>query len=158
MCFVFLDKLFLIRTYEISQVFNNYLGLAVKLDVAVLRAARIGLDLPTEPTVGHIIGIVRTLSNAALDPTATHGLVCEFKKKLKAKFKVPGFTGEQTLQTFPSSPDELPQARLDAAYADDKPTDYWKTHSMVLAGSHVPLRSSSSSLRAQPSLGHMSPV
>ena len=133
-----------------------YLGLAVKIDVAVIRAARIGLDLPTEPTVGHIVGVVLSLANAALDPIATHGLVCEFKRKLKAKFKVPGFSGEQSLQTFPSSPVELPQPRIDAAYTDDKPTDYWKTHTLAMAGSHVPLRSSASSLRAPPAMSHMS--
>jgi hypothetical protein len=91
------------------------------------------------------------IAQVSLDASSIHALVCDFKKKLKSQFRLQTFTGEHGIQTFPYTPQELPDARYQKAYASEAPTEHWKTHSLNLAGKIVPLRSTASSLRMAPS-------
>lgn len=126
----------------------------VKVDTAVHRCALIGLDLPTEPTVGHIVSVIVSLAQCSLEAVQMHSLVVEFKKKLKAKCKLHGFSGEHGLVEFPASPHGLPKSRWDSAYGDTKPTEFWQTHTLSMQSQPVPLRSTASSLKTVPTMSH----
>jgi hypothetical protein len=114
------------------------------------RCFLIGLDLPSESTVGCIIATTVAIAQPNLDASSKHALLLDFKRKLKAKCK--GTIGEASLSEFPPNPRDLPEARFNHAYSNSQPTTYWDTHSLG-EQNNVPLRRTSSKLRtAEPEI------
>ena len=74
--------------FKLSQIYHVFLctyplssqGVQSKIHVAVERCVAIGLDLPTEPTSGHIVAVVLSIAQANVDPRASFGFVLDFKK------------------------------------------------------------------------------
>ena len=108
------------------------------------RCCLIGLDLPSETTVGHIVAITAAIAQPNLDSQSKHALVLDFKRKLKSKCK--GIPGEVSLLEFPSEPRDLPAERYAVAYGSGEPTSFWADHTLGDQCS-VPLRRTSSKLR-----------
>lgn len=108
---------------------------AVKIQTMVSRCYLMGLHLPSETTVQHIVASGLDLGMESKTPEARFHLVREFKGQLKQKVKhsdpPPVF-----LTTFPASPDLLPEPLFDAAYADEKPNKIDQGIASAGVGSH----------------------
>jgi hypothetical protein len=94
-------------------------GLQAKLEVVVRRCLLVGMDLPSEPTTGHIVRVLVNKSGVQLSPTESHALLLDFKRKLKAAFRCG--VGETKVTDFPIDPRDMPQTRFDFAYKESPP-------------------------------------
>lgn len=121
------------------------LGLQAKLDLIVRRCVLIGLDIPAEPTTGHIVSVLITKSGVQLSPTESHAAVLDFKRKLKTAFK--HGPGELAVTDFPIDPRDLPQARFEVAYKDSPPVSPQAIPAIPISTAVVPLRRTASTLR-----------
>ena len=126
---------------------------AVKIQTMVSRCYQLGLHLPSETTVQHIVASGLDLGMQSKSPEARFHLVREFKGQLKQKVKhsdpPPVF-----LTTFPASPDLLPEPLFDAAYADEKPNKIDQGIASAGVGSHgVACRRTNTLVRGSTSCG-----
>lgn len=118
-------------------------GVQSKIHVAVERCVAIGLDLPTEPTSGHIVAVVLSIAQANVDPRASFGFVLDFKKRLKLAFK--HGQGETSITDYPADPKHLPESRRVHAYGSEMPNP---DANLQLPHSSIPLRRSSTTVRS----------
>lgn len=126
---------------------------AVKIQTMVSRCYQLGLHLPSETTVQHIVASGLDLGMQSKSPEARFHLVREFKGQMKQKVKhsdpPPVF-----LTTFPASPDLLPEPLFDAAYADEKPNKIDQGIASAGVGSHgVACRRTNTLVRGSSSSG-----
>ena len=126
---------------------------AVKIQTMVSRCYQLGLHLPSETTVQHIVASGLDLGMQSKSPEARFHLVREFKGQMKQKVKhsdpPPVF-----LTTFPASPDLLPEPLFDAAYADEKPNKIDQGIASAGVGSHgVACRRTNTLVRGSSSCG-----
>lgn len=113
--------------------------------MVVRRCALIGLDLPTEPTTGHIVNVLINKSGAQLSPSECHSLLLDFKRKLKVAFK--SGPGEVRLTDFPIDPRDMPPNRFEFAYKASPPVPPESIPATAVYTNAVPLRRTSSTLR-----------
>jgi hypothetical protein len=108
-----------LSTADVEIIVSAENTLQTKLHCIVDRCIRIGLDLPSEATCGHIIGILVAAGAPELraQTSKTHECLTDFKKLLKRKFK--GAAGEVAVTVFPNTPSELPEVRFASAYGSD---------------------------------------
>jgi hypothetical protein len=110
----------------------------------VSRCVKVGLDVPSEPTVGHIINVLVSLSGSTFTPAELHGLVCDFKKKLKHGWKTSKSCSPADVVQYPPDPKQLPEAVHKQAYINCTPVD---DSPLIVSTCHVPLRRTSTALR-----------
>lgn len=141
--------------YEIMFMFwrlynhiSSTAGLPMKLQIVVRRCVLIGLDIPSEPTCGHIVSTMLSLANMSTEGSQAHGIILDFKRLLKLAFKHQ--VGELSITDFPADPSQLPESRINHAYPGGLP-DKIQTPSPTPS---IPLRRSSSSVRIVTPLGH----
>ena len=121
----------------------------MKVEVIAHRCFLIGMDIPSETSVGHIISTMVAITGVNLDVQSKHQLVLEFKKKLKSKFYKT--SGELSLIEYPMNPCDLPEPRYDQAYAGSPPT----SQSFGFSDSDKFLRSTASKLKSEPASAPM---
>jgi len=121
----------------------------MKVEVIAHRCFLIGMDIPSETSVGHIISTMVAITGMHLDVQSKHQLVLEFKKKLKSKFY--RSFGELSVIQYPMNPRDLPESRYEQAYAGSPPT----SQSFDFSDSDKFLRSTASKLKSEPSSSSM---
>ena len=104
------------------------------------------MDIPNEPTIGHIIGVMLSIANHQMEPHELHALVTDFKRALKLKFKTSPTRSLPFIAVFPDSPAELPEALRSHAYGTATLNTDFNTGNSI-AAQPVPLRRSSAHLR-----------
>jgi hypothetical protein len=124
----------------------------IKLTTLVERCLSIGLDIPTERTVQHLVSFLwQHCRPGSSDASQAYPLSLEFKRVLKMRAKTYQFEPDR-LTEFPDSPDDLPQAVLAVAYRDGQSPckSSLDSSSMVVASAAVPCRRSSKLVRSSP--------
>ena len=111
-----------------SDAHNN-----IKIGTLVKRCYSVGLHLPSEPTMQHIISTGLSLGMTGASGEQKHLLLKEFKAQLRNMVKhrsaPPVFLVE-----FPKDPKELPEDLFKMAYDEEKPVAPDEQHVMVCSG------------------------
>ena len=122
---------------------------SIKIGTLVKRCYSVGLHLPSEPTMQHIISTGLSLGMTGASGEQKHQLLKEFKAQLRNMVKhrsgPPVFLVE-----FPKDPKELPEDLFKMAYDEEKPVAPDEQHVMVCSGlgaSDVPCRKSNRLVR-----------
>ena len=123
----------------------TYKGLQAKLEVVVRRCLLVGMDLPSEPTTGHVVSVLVNKSGVQLSPTESHALLLDFKRKLKAAFRCG--VGETKVTDFPIDPRDMPQTRFEFAYNESPPVSPQSVPLTPSTATLIPLRRTASTLR-----------
>ena len=90
---------------------------SVKLQCVVSRCVGLGMHLPSEPTVKHIIATCIDLGLQAADSASKYRLLTEFKTQLKSRVKhAPKLLSHLHLVKYPADPLSLPEALRSTAY------------------------------------------
>jgi hypothetical protein len=125
---------------------------ASKISAVCQRCYLIGLDIPSETSIRHIVSVVCALSSTQTDNDHEflYSVVMEFKrwmKSLKNKTSTPPCG--TFISQYPASPNDLPQTIIDHAYKSARPCDPDDIAANVnVIESRVPLRRSSKHVRA----------
>jgi hypothetical protein len=158
------------RSNQEVRTFYNYLSLddksiiedpaattSTKIGVVCQRSLTIGLDIPSESSMKHIIAVVCGLGvkNFESDHEGLYGLVSEYKRWLKS-FRTKGLTPPncEFISHYPASPKDLPPAIYNHAYKSVEP---WTCSDSVIAEINaiecrVPLRRSSKLVKPSPAV------
>ena len=102
---------------ELEHIKNAETHNAVKVQTLVGRCLAIGLHLPSETTVSHVIGTGIAAGIKAVGPDDRFQLVKEFKTQLKARVKH-GAPPVEFIQSFPHLPKDLPELTYQNAYGE----------------------------------------
>ena len=152
------------RANQVLNCIQNYCTIAdldvlkgsstdmIKLTTLVERCLSIGLDIPTERTVQHLVSFLwHHCRPGSSDVSQAYPLSLEFKRILKMRAKTYQFELDR-LTAFPDSADDLPQAVLAVAYPDGQlpSKSSIDSASMVVASAAVPCRKSSKLVRSAP--------
>lgn len=126
-----------------------------KLSAVCQRALMLGLDIPSETSMRHVVAVVCGLgyTNADTDPEALFGFVAEFKRWMKIwKPKALAPPSAEFMAQYPESPKQLPPSIYSHAYKHGEP---WVCSDAMISAitvieSRVPLRRSSKLVRPNP--------
>ena len=102
---------------ELERIKNAETHNAVKVQTLVGRCLAIGLHLPSETTVSHVIGTGIGAGIKAVGPDDRFQLVKEFKNQLRARVKH-GAPPVEFIQSFPHLPKDLPELTYQHAYGE----------------------------------------
>ena len=128
---------------------------STKVGVACQRSLTIGLDIPSESSMKHIVAVVCGLGvkNFEADHEGLYGLVAEYKRWMKS-FRSKGLTPPncEFVSHYPASPKDLPSSIYTHAYKSAVP---WTCCDAMIAEinvieSRVPLRKSSKLVKPSP--------
>lgn len=117
----------------------------IKVEGIVARCMALGLHLPSEPTVAHIVATMIECGIPAESDQAKWELIKAFKSSLKAKVK----HAPQCLQhiaKYPSSPRELPPGIYKTCYGEEGP-DSDASPSLGMSSSDIPKRKTNIKIR-----------
>ena len=113
----------------------------------VCRCVSLGIDVPSENTTGHIISTLVSIAKLSLSSVELHGLVTDFKKRLKHTWKSnTKFTVSEVVD-YPPVPEDLPAQCFQQAYESSSPTKA----AMSLVHEKVWVRKTATSLRSSSS-------
>jgi hypothetical protein len=115
----------------------------------VCRCLSLGIDIPSESTTGHIISTLVSLAKLSLSSVEVHGLVLDFKKRLKHAWKTNTKFAVSEVVDYPLVPADLPAQCFQQAYEGSSPTKA----DMSIVHERVWVRRTATSLRSSSSSG-----
>jgi hypothetical protein len=158
------------RSNQEIRTFYNYLSIddksvledpaattSTKIGLACQRSLTIGLDIPSESSMKHIVAVVCGLGikNFESDHEGLYGLVAEYKRFMKSfRTKAIAPPNCEFVSHYPATPKDLPPAIYTHAYKSAEP---WTCCDAVIAEINaielrVPLRRSSKLVKPSPAV------
>ncbi|CAJ1456060.1 unnamed protein product [Effrenium voratum] len=141
---------------DIDMLEDQGVHSSVKLQCVVSRCVGLGMHLPSEPTVKHIIATCIDLGLQAADSASKYRLLTEFKTQLKSRVKhAPKLPSHLHLVKYPADPLSLPEALRSTAYGHgEEPSNLGGD--MGLSTGSVPCRKTSKLVRGDSDLSQQS--
>jgi hypothetical protein len=125
----------------------------MKVNVLVDKCMAMSLDIPSERTIQHMIGVFMAIAKPGIsDPTQAFATTQEFKRLLKQRTKVSPCVNID-ITVYPDDPSTLPDPLQKKIFGDSKPADpssIPELSSIISAGRLVPCRRSSKLVRESP--------
>jgi hypothetical protein len=122
----------------------------MKINTLVDKCIAMSLDIPSEKTIQHIVGVFMAIAKPGVnDPAVAFATTQEFKRLLKQRIKASP-CAPTDITVYPDEPSKLPEAMFKKIFGDSKPADpslIPQLSNIVDAGRMVPCRKSSKLVR-----------